>query len=184
MIEKLVQNENIPIFMSIHKPKDMVKGDYSAQWPISILVGKKVCAFCGIANPDSFRKTLSDADVQVLSFDIFPDHHRYNQGELEKIKAKFIDCRADFLISTQKDGARLQEFPEFLNMIYLLRVEMEIIPQRDSFKKFVLDRLAKAQKITGMKPQSKLRGILPSALRDRSTYQFRCASLSELEFHE
>jgi tetraacyldisaccharide 4'-kinase len=145
-IEKLIQNENIPVFRSIHKPKDMVKGDYSAQWPISILAGKKVCAFCGIANPDLFRKTLSDADVQVLSFDIFPDHHRYSQGELEKIKAKFIDCRADFLISTQKDGARLQEFPEFLNMIYMLRVEMEIIPQDDSFKNFILHRLAAARK--------------------------------------
>ena len=145
-IEKLFPAENIPIFRSIHKPKDIVKGDYSAQKSISELQGKKVCAFCGIANPDSFRKTLSDARAQVLSFDIFPDHHRYSQGELEKIKAKFIDCRADFLISTQKDGARLQEFPEFLNMIYLLRVEMEIIPQSDSFKKFILDRLAIAQK--------------------------------------
>ena len=123
-----------------------MKGDDSAQKSISELQGKKVCAFCGIANPDSFRKTLSDARAQVLSFDIFPDHHRYSQSELEKIKAKFIDCRADFLISTQKDGARLQEFPEFLNMIYLLRVEMEIIPKSDSFKNFILDRLAIAQK--------------------------------------
>jgi len=31
--------------------------------------------------------------------------------------------------------------------------------------------------------RSKLRFIIPSAMRDCSTYQFRCASLSELEFH-
>ena len=145
-IEKLVQNENIPIFMSIHKPKDMVKGDYSAQWPISILAGKKVCAFCGIAKPDSFKKTLLDTGAQVLSFDIFPDHHRYNKNELEKIKTRFIDGRADFLISTQKDGMRLQEFPEYLTMIYMLRIELEIIPSVESFKKFILDRLAAARK--------------------------------------
>jgi tetraacyldisaccharide 4'-kinase len=145
-IEKLVQNENIPVFMSFHKPKDMVKGDYSAQWPISILAGKKVCAFCGIAKPDSFKKTLLAEGAQVLSFDIFPDHHLYNKNELEKIKDRFIDCRADFLISTQKDGARLQEFPEFLNMIYMLRINMEIIPSTQAFKKFILERLAAAQK--------------------------------------
>jgi tetraacyldisaccharide 4'-kinase len=145
-IEKLVRNENIPVFRSIHKPKDMVKGDYSAQWPISILAGKKVCAFCGIAKPDSFKKTLLDAGAQVLSFDIFPDHHRYNKNELEKIKTRFIDCRADFLISTQKDGTRLQKFPEFLTMIYMLRIELEIVPSGESFKKFILDRLATAQK--------------------------------------
>jgi tetraacyldisaccharide 4'-kinase len=132
--------------MSIHKPKDIVKGDDSAQKPILALKGKKVCAFCGIANPGSFRKTLSDAEAQVLSFDIFPDHHRYNKSELEKIKTRFIDCCADFLISTQKDGTRLQEFPEFLDMIYMLRIELEIIPSGESFKKFILDRLATAQK--------------------------------------
>ena len=31
---------------------------------------------------------------------------------------------------------------------------------------------------------SKLQGIIPSALRDCSTYQFRYASLSEMEFHQ
>ena len=47
-------------------------------------------------------------------------------------------------------------------------------------------------KITGMNPKesfgnrfrSKLRGVIPSAARDCSTYQSQCASLSELEFHE
>jgi tetraacyldisaccharide 4'-kinase len=52
---KLTQIGNIPIFMSIHKLKDVIKGDYNDKWPISNLAGKKVCAFCGIANPDSFK---------------------------------------------------------------------------------------------------------------------------------
>jgi hypothetical protein len=37
--------------------------------------------------------------------------------------------------------------------------------------------------IHGHEPQSKLRCIMPSALRDCSTYQSRYATLSELEFH-
>jgi len=146
-IEQLAKTENIPIFMSTHTPKDIVKGDYSEQWPIAELKGKKVCAFCGIAKPDSFKKTLLDTGAQILSFDIFPDHHRFNKNELEKIKAKFIDCRADLIITTQKDGMRVQEFPEFSNMIYLLRIEMEFIPSSESFENFILDRLAIAQKI-------------------------------------
>jgi hypothetical protein len=36
----------------------------------------------------------------------------------------------------------------------------------------------------GNRFRSKLRGIKPSASRDYSTYQFRCASLSELEFQQ
>jgi hypothetical protein len=35
----------------------------------------------------------------------------------------------------------------------------------------------------GYEPQRKFWGIIPSALRDCSTYQFHYATLSELEFH-
>jgi len=144
-IEKLIQNENIPIFMSIHKPKDMVKGDYSSQWPISELLGKNICAFCGIAKPDSFKKTLLAAGAQVLLFDIFPDHHRYNKNELEKIKTRFIDCRADYLVTTEKDAVRIQSDPEFLKIISVLRVEMEIKPSAQSFEKFIMEQIKFSQ---------------------------------------
>jgi tetraacyldisaccharide 4'-kinase len=92
----LIRNKNIPVFKSVHKPKDIMRGDYSEQWPISILAGKKVCAFCGIARPDSFKKTLSDASARILLFDIFSDHHRYSKSELEKIKKGFIDGQAEY----------------------------------------------------------------------------------------
>jgi tetraacyldisaccharide 4'-kinase len=144
-IEKLVRNENIPVFMSIHKPKDMVRGDYSAQWPVSELLGENICAFCGIAKPDSFKKTLLAAGAQVLSFDIFPDHHRYNKNELEKIKTRFIDYRADYLVTTEKDAVRLQSDPEFLKILSVLRVEMKIIPSAQSFEKFIMEQIKFSQ---------------------------------------
>jgi tetraacyldisaccharide 4'-kinase len=146
--KKLSQIGNIPIFTSIHKLKDMIKGDYSDKWPIADLKGKKVCAFCGIAKPDSFKKSLLAAQSHILSFDTFPDHHNYSRAELEIIKNKFYKNKADLIITTQKDGMRLQKFPEFLNMVYMLRIELEIIPSRESFKKFILDRLAAARKIS------------------------------------
>jgi tetraacyldisaccharide 4'-kinase len=145
IIGKLAQAENIPAFMSIHKPKDIIRGDNSRQWPISELKGKNVAAFCGIAKPESFKNTLLAAGAQVLFFDVFPDHHRYSENQLGKIKKQFIDCRADFLITTQKDAIRLQEFPEFLNIIYILRIEMEITPSRELFERFILNELAAAQ---------------------------------------
>jgi tetraacyldisaccharide 4'-kinase len=145
IIDKLAQTENIPIFMSIHKPKDIIKGDNSRQWPIPELKGKNICAFCGIAKPESFKNTLLAAGAQILFFDIFPDHHRYSENQLGKIKKQFIDYRADFLITTQKDAIRLQEFPEFLNIIYILRIEMEITPSMELFEKFILNELAAAQ---------------------------------------
>ena len=139
---KLAQVGNIPIFTSIHKPQDVIKGDYSDIWPTSDLGGKKVCAFCGIAKPDSFKKSLLAAQANILSWDTFPDHHNYRLDDLETIKNNFCNYKADLIITTQKDGMRLQNFPEFLSMIYMMRIEMEITPSRELFDKFILDRLA------------------------------------------
>ena len=146
--KKLSQIGNIPIFTSIHKLKDVIKGDYSDQWPIAGLKGKKVCAFCGIAKPDSFKKSLLAAQAHILSLDTFPDHHNYSRDELEIIKNKFYNYEADLIITTQKDGMRFQKFPEFSNMVYMLRIELEITPSRESFDNFILDRLAAARKIS------------------------------------
>lgn len=141
---KLTQIGNIPIFTSIHKLKDVIKGDYSDKWPIAGLKGKKVCAFCGIAKPDSFKKSLLAAQCHILSWDTFPDHHNYSRAELEIIKNKFYNYEADLIITTQKDGMRLQNFAEFLSIIHMMRIEMEITPSRESFDNFILDRLAAA----------------------------------------
>ena len=148
---KLGQLGKIPVFTSIHKLQDVIKGDCSDIWPISKLSGKKVCAFCGIAKPDSFKKSLLIARAQILSWDTFPDHHNYSLDELEKIKKKFHNCGADIIITTEKDGMRLQNFREFLRIIYLLRIEMEVTPSRELFDKFILDRLAAASTHTLIK---------------------------------
>jgi tetraacyldisaccharide-1-P 4'-kinase len=76
--------------------------------------------------------------------DTFPDHHNYSLAELEIIKNKFYNYEADLIITTQKDGMRLQNFAEFLSIIYMMRIEMEITSSRESFDNFILDRLAAA----------------------------------------
>lgn len=139
---RLEQSGSIPIFTGIHKLQDIVRADYSEKVPIADLAGKKVCAFCGIAKPDSFKQSLLAARARILSWDTFPDHHNYRLGELEIIKDKFYNFGADIIITTQKDGMRLQNFPEFSSMIYLLRIEMEVTPSPEIFNMFILDQLA------------------------------------------
>lgn len=141
IISNLICAQNIPIFTSSHRPVDAVKGDYSSQISLYDLKGKKVCIFAGIAKPDSFAKTITAAGARIISFDVFPDHYCYTFVELKKIHHNFLESHADFLITTEKDGTRLQEFTEFLKDIYLLRIELVIIPDEDSLKKFILEKL-------------------------------------------
>lgn len=139
--------KSVPIFESIHKPKDIIRADFNEIKPVSELKEKKIKAFCGIAKPDSFRKILLSAGARILSFDVFPDHHRYKKGELEKIRNGFISCNADYLITTEKDAVRLENYPEFIKILSVLRVEMEIISSAQLFEEFIMKRIQRRHEI-------------------------------------
>jgi tetraacyldisaccharide 4'-kinase len=139
-IAGIAHASGIPVFRAVHRFREMIKPDQSVLPPVE-LRGRKVCAFCGIARPDSFRKLLSEAEAQILSFIPFPDHYSYNRSDLEELKNIFFGLHADDLVTTEKDAMRLQSHPEFLKMICILRMEMEIKPSTQSFEKFMAARL-------------------------------------------
>lgn len=140
-IAELVQDENIPVFRSIHQPQDMIRGDLREKIQMSSLAGKKICAFCGIAKPVSFKRILLAARATILAFNVFPDHHRFAANELEQIKEGFIKSGADYLVTTEKDAMRFQNLPEFLKEIFILRIEMKIQPSVNELENFILEGL-------------------------------------------
>lgn len=131
----------VPIFRGYHKPKDLVKGDKDDIHPLEYLKGKKVCAFAGIAKPESFRKTLNSLGGEIVAFIPFSDHHRYTTGDLEEIKKISLNSSAEITITTEKDGIKLIDFPEFFRDIYLLRIEMEIVDHHKEFEEIIMKAL-------------------------------------------
>ena len=140
-LAELVQDKNIPVFRSIHQSKDMIRGDFSEKIPMSSLTDKKICAFCGIAKPDSFQKILLAARANILALNVFPDHHRFSAKELEQIKDEFIRSGADYLVTTEKDAMRLHHSSDFLKALFILRIEMKIQPSVNALENFILERL-------------------------------------------
>lgn len=69
------------------------------------LAAQPVAAFCGIGNPDAFRRTLNDAGFSVgpNSFRPFPDHHHYSDEELDAIGRDAAANGTAAIIATQKD---------------------------------------------------------------------------------
>ena len=65
-----------------------------------------VFAFCGIGNPERFRKTLVEAGVDVGKFVAYPDHHVFTEAELNVMRFEARQFSQQ-LITTQKDFARL-----------------------------------------------------------------------------
>lgn len=69
-----------------------------------------VAAFCGIGNPDGFRRTLSDAGVrQVVAFRAFRDHQHYSEADLSGLAKWAREQGAAALVTTQKDLVKIPQ---------------------------------------------------------------------------
>jgi tetraacyldisaccharide 4'-kinase len=140
-VARIAGAAHIPVFRAAHRAKEMIRPADGLRLPPGDLSGKKVCAFCGIARPASFKKLLLDAGAQLLSFMPFPDHYDYHRCDLEELRKYFLPLGADYWITTEKDAMRLTGYPDFLKMIWILRMEMEIKPAALSFEDFIIKSL-------------------------------------------
>lgn len=78
---------------------------------LTSLVGKRGVAFAGIADPESFFNTLAGCGLTLTATLSFSDHARYEEAEVKKVAA--LAAKADYLVTTEKDGVKLKgvEFP-------------------------------------------------------------------------
>ncbi len=131
----------IPTFRGYRRARCLVGGVVKDTIPLEYLKGKRICAFSGIAEPESFRKILKPLCGEITVFIPFPDHHVYTGKDIEHLREVCRESRAEFILTTEKDGIKLIEFPDFFRDIYQLRMEMEIISSSLNFEEYILTRL-------------------------------------------
>lgn len=72
---------------------------------------KEARAFCGIGNPERFRKTLEQAGVKVTGFKVFPDHVNYTEQKIQELKTwanPNPQNQSSPLLTTLKDYVKLE----------------------------------------------------------------------------
>ncbi|MGA7158831.1 MAG: tetraacyldisaccharide 4'-kinase [Acidobacteriaceae bacterium] len=82
----------------------------SLVFPAPLLVfgaGLRPIAFCGIARPEGFAAMLHDAGCGVIETVAFPDHHRYNEADVERLIGVAKSVRGSGFVTTEKDAVKL-----------------------------------------------------------------------------
>lgn len=83
--------------------------------------GLRVGAFCGIGQPESFRRTLAEAGISPAIFRVFPDHHRYRESEIRPLLEQ-----SDLLLTTEKDFLNLPPSLQSEEAIQAVPVELAL----------------------------------------------------------
>jgi tetraacyldisaccharide 4'-kinase len=71
--------------------------------PLDLLLGKSLAAFCGIGNPDGFRRALADQRYIVNAFREFADHFGYPADAMTELTRWVDDANVATVVCTHKD---------------------------------------------------------------------------------
>jgi 3-deoxy-D-manno-octulosonic-acid transferase len=100
-------NERAPVFRARVAPQGWCDLTCSAVTPPRTADFRRVGAFCGLANPATFWRTLDNLGFEVVLQWAFSDHHRYETAELKRLTAAALESGAEALVTTEKDAINL-----------------------------------------------------------------------------
>jgi tetraacyldisaccharide 4'-kinase len=98
-----------------------------------ILEGKKALLFSGIGNPFSFERTVAQLKVEILGHRIFRDHFAYRDKDVLNLISEAQAAGADFIVTTEKDSVRIPFIKRPGIPFYVLKIDLEITGQEESF---------------------------------------------------
>jgi tetraacyldisaccharide 4'-kinase len=95
--------------------------------PFDSLHGTHVLAFSGIADPQFFFDGLRAHGLNPVATLSLPDHVQYDDSLIDEIKKAMLTTGANYALTTEKDGVKLQHLPVGLaEKTLLARLELTI----------------------------------------------------------
>ena len=120
----------VPLVETMHRPTVLVNSEGEA--PLQGLTERPVAAFCGIGNPEAFRRTLAALGARVCAFRTFPDHHPYTREDVQDLRQwarqQAPDC---VVVTTQKDLVKLRLTQLGSRPLWALRIRLQVEAGQD-----------------------------------------------------
>jgi tetraacyldisaccharide 4'-kinase len=123
----------VPISEATHRPVDLANG-LGATAALEKLQGRPIAAFCGLGNPEAFRRTLLDLGATVSAFRSFPDHHAYTRADVDDLRGwartQATDC---VVVTTQKDMVKLRLADLGGRELWAVRIRLQFEAGQEEF---------------------------------------------------
>lgn len=130
-------NPTASIIECIHSPlyfEDVFTGERQG---LEYLKDKKVASLSGIAQPESFERSLVGLGAELVYAKRFADHHRFTQQEVLNAINRSKKRQAEAIITTQKDAVRFPKIDRRDLPFLFMRVEIKILSGAKNFEECV-----------------------------------------------
>ncbi len=103
--------------------------------------GRRAMLISGIANPDSFERSVRAAGLSWMHHFRYPDHYAFMDGkELARVAGLTAKQDAEWLLCTEKDLAKLSLHQNLRGKLLALRIGLHC-PDEEKLKEWVWNRL-------------------------------------------
>ena len=130
--------ENIKKIIFKLNPKiEIFESNYEIQNLNELDIKSNYLIFSGIGDPLSFKEILLENNISVVKEIIFPDHHKYEKKDIEKViqESKKLNAK---ILTTEKDFTKLSD--DDVREINFLKIELKIINE-EKFINLINDTL-------------------------------------------
>ena len=127
-------NPEASLIECIHSPlyfEDVFTGERHG---LDVVRGRKVASLSGIAQPESFERSLGSVGAELVYSKRFADHHRFSQQEVINVINRSKKRQAHAIITTQKDAVRFPKLDRRDLPIFFMRVEIRIVRGATGFQ--------------------------------------------------
>jgi len=134
------EKKNKKLFLLLKKINNNLKIFEGKYVPLNIKNfnrNKKFIIFSGLGNPEEYERTLKKYKFKIKEKFVFPDHHKFSNSEIKKIKKIAKNNKLE-IITTEKDYFRLNNKNK--KNIKFLKVNLQI-KNIKKFSRFLEERL-------------------------------------------
>ena len=134
------EKKNKKLFLLLKKINSNLKIFEGKYVPLNIKNfnrNKKFIIFSGLGNPEEYERTLKKYKFKIKEKFVFPDHHKFSNSEIKKIKKIAKNNKLE-IITTEKDYFRLNNKNK--KNIKFLKVNLQI-KNIKKFSRFLEERL-------------------------------------------
>ncbi len=121
----------LPLFFADHRPDSVIVN--GKEEPSSLLQGRRVVAFSGLAANTTFLRTVEGLGGSVVRFVEFDDHHRYSREDADGLVSAARKEDAEVLITTEKDGVKLAGLLNESFNPWIVRIRFSLLQDEEAF---------------------------------------------------
>jgi len=109
LLHEVSNSISLPV-QAVFKVEEILSVRSLARHTLDDCQGKTAVLCSGIGHGTSFRAMAEGLGLRVLDDCRYADHHTYAKSDIERVRARARELKADLIITTEKDAGKLTPF--------------------------------------------------------------------------